>query len=100
MLAFASFPSLIGLTGQYDRIVSRVNTEIHQTQVKMNLIWLPREWEDLPEHLLVKIFLNLCGKSLHRCRQVSKRWNLCIVENIWGISSNKGILEAEIVSDV
>ena len=65
----------------------------------MITVRLPWDWEDLPEHLLIKIFLNLNGQSLHRCRQVSRRWNNCIAENIWGSPSRRAVLEATLRSN-
>ena len=65
----------------------------------MNMVRLPLDWEDLPEHLLIRIFLNLNGQSLHRCRQVSRGWNNCIVDNIWGSPSRRTVLEATLRSN-
>lgn len=37
----------------------------------------------LPELIRIEIFMNLDGKSLHACRQVSQEWNQGILEEVW-----------------
>ena len=47
----------------------------------------------LPEWFVTEIFLQLSGKSLHKCRQVSHAWNIFIVKNIWQTKYEKCGLE-------
>ena len=47
----------------------------------------------LPDLVVVDIFIQLPGKSLHRCRQVCKAWNIFILENIWNYKYARDILE-------
>ena len=47
----------------------------------------------LPEIITLQIFLELPGKSLHRCRQVSQGWNNFILKNIWESQYGRKMVE-------
>ena len=47
----------------------------------------------LPEIITLQIFLELPGKSLHSCRQVSQGWNNFILKNIWESQHGRKIVE-------
>ena len=54
------------------------------------------EWSSLPPELKVKIFLNLQGGSLHRCRQVCREWNNFILENIWKSKDARKVMKMKL----
>ena len=53
----------------------------------------------LPDLVVVEIFIQLSGKSLHRCRQVCKTWNIFILENIWKYKYARDALEKRLIQN-
>ena len=53
----------------------------------------------LPDLVVVEIFIQLSGKSLHRCRQVCKAWNIFILENIWKYKYARDALEKRLIQN-
>ena len=47
----------------------------------------------LPNEVLIKIFMNLDGRSLHTARQVNSNWNSLIKSEILGTTEGKKAME-------
>ena len=47
----------------------------------------------LPRSIVIQIFGQLSGGTLHKCRQVSHGWNNFILENVWGSKYGKKMIE-------
>ena len=47
----------------------------------------------LPRSIVIEIFGQLSGGSLHKCRQVCHEWNNFILENVWGSRYGRKMIE-------
>ena len=50
-------------------------------------------WLNIPDLPLVEIFTMLDFASLHKCRQICKKWNQLILRNVWGRKNKRRIME-------
>jgi len=51
---------------------------------------------DLPFPIILKIFLDLDGSSLHKCRLVCKEWNSFILREIWSSCWGKRVMREKL----